>query len=267
MKRMKGFGLLVSGIAAIWLLTGYATAQAQGKGPEKDKNKKNEQEADKENSSGKNAATDQSEAGKISKNKYKPREQYPKRTWRIGPTGILPDGQQGNKTGWGGAGVPPGQMKEREREILHSYPPGSEDWDSGKKADWQSGLEQSKTRILERIRTRKGVSQEDEESAVISIERAAREGVPLNNIESVMNKAITREMACRDIEKVTRAMSYGADKNTDYEQLDRFIERKMDQGETGDDLAFSIYREIDERNAAKSEEPVRKSWWKRLFGG
>lgn len=266
MKRMKGFGLLVSGIAAIWLLTGYATAQAQGKGSEKDKNKKNEQEADKENSSGKNAATDQSEVGKISKNKYKPRG-ISEKNMEDWTDGNPPGWSEGNKTGWGGAGVPPGQMKEREREIMHSYPPGSEDWDSGKKADWQSGLEQSKTRILERIRTRKGVSREDEESAVISIERAAREGVPLNNIESVMNKAITREMACRDIEKVTRAMSYGADKNTDYEQLDRFIERKMDQGETGDNLAFSIYREIDERNVAKSEEPVRKSWWKRLFGG
>ncbi len=264
MKKMKGFSLFVMVPAAIWLLTGFATAQAQGKGPEKDK-KKNEQEA-KENSSGKNAATGQHEDAKINKNKYKPRG-ISDRDMAEWMDGNPPGWSQGNKTGWGGAGVPPGQMKEREREILHSYPPGSEDWDSGKKADWQSGLEQSKTRILERIRTRKGVSREDEESAVISIERAAREGVPLNNIESVMNKAITREMACRDIEKVTRAMSYGAGRNADYEQLDRFIERKMDQGETGDDLAVSIYREIDERNSEKSEEPVRKSWWKRLFGG
>jgi len=264
MKKMKGFSLFVMVSAAIWLLAGFATAQAQGKGPEKDK-KKNEQEA-KETSSGNNAATDQSQATKINKNKYKPRG-ISDREMTEWMDGNPPGWSQGSKTGWGGSGVPPGQMKEREREILHSYPAGSEDWDSGKKADWQSSLEQTKARVLERIRTRKGVSLEDEESATISIERAAREGVPLNYIESVMNKAITREMPARDIEKMTRAMSYGAGRNTDYEQLDRFIERKMDQGETGDDLAFSIYREIDERNVAKPEEPVRKSWWKRLFGG
>jgi len=264
MKKMKGFSLFVMVSAAIWLLTGFASAQAQRKGPEKDK--KNEQEAYKENGSGKNSATDRPEDEKINGNKYKPRG-ISEKNMSDWSDGNPPGWSEGNKTGWGGAGVPPGQMKEREREIMHSYPPGSEDWDSGEKADWQSGLEQSRTRILERIRTRKGVSREDEKSATISIERAAREGVPLNYIESVMNKAITREMPARDIEKMTRAMSYGAGRNTDYEQLDRFIERKMDQGETGDDLAFSIYREIDERNTTKSEEPARKSWWKRLFGG
>ncbi len=265
MKKMKGFSLFVMVSAAIWLFAVFSNSQAQRKGPEKDKNK-NEREADKENSSGNNAAMDRSQAARISKNKYKPRGISDKNMteWADGNP---PGWSEGNKAGWGGAGVPPGQMKERELELIHSYPSGSEDWDSGKKADWRSNLEQSKTRILERIRTRKGVSREDEESAIISIERAAREGVPLTHIESVMNKAITREMRSRDIEKMTRAMSYGADKNTDYDKLDRFIERKMDQGETGDDLAVSIYREIDERNVAKSEEPVRKSWWKRLFGG
>jgi hypothetical protein len=41
----------------------------------------------------------------------------------------------------------------------------------------------------------------------------------------------------------------------------------MNKGETGNDLSLSIYKEIDERHAAKQEEPVKKSWWKRFFGG
>jgi hypothetical protein len=113
----------------------------------------------------------------------------------------------------------------------------------------------------------KGLSQEEEESATISIERAAREGVPIKPVEKTVNRAITRGMGGRDIEKVTRAMSYGADKDTDYNKLDQFIENKINEGERGDDLAISIYKEIDKRHAAKQEEPVEKSWWKRFFGG
>jgi len=61
-------------------------------------------------------------------------------------------------------------------------------------------------------------------------------------------------------------MSYGADKGTDYGRLDQLMEKKMNEGETGDDLALSIYKEIDDQHAGKPEEPVKKPWWKRLFG-
>ncbi|MDZ7859167.1 MAG: hypothetical protein U5O15_00625 [Candidatus Krumholzibacteriota bacterium] len=267
MKRMKGFELLVSGVAAIWLLTGFAAAHAQGKGQAKNtsrkERKKNEQLVGKENR-GTGRTTDTPKAAKTNKNKYKPRG-ISAREMSDWPDGNPPGWSHGNKTGWGGAGVPPGRMKERELEIAHSYPPGSADWDSQKKADWQHNLEQSKTRILERIRTRKGMTREDEERATISIERTAREGVPLTHIESAVNKAINREMRGNEIEKITRAMSYGADKNTDYERLNQFIERKMNAGETGDDLAVSIYKEIDERHTARIQQPERKSWWNRLF--
>jgi len=159
-------------------------------------------------------------------------------------------------------------MKEHgEQGLMDIYPRGSENWDIRRKEDWQSKLEQSRVRILERIRTREGMSREDEESAIFSLGRAVRDGVPPEHVEVTINRAITRGMRGRDIEKVTRAMSYGADKNTDYDRLNRLIEKKMNEGETGDELALSIYKEIDEQQAGKPEEPVTRSWWRRLFGG
>ena len=278
MKKIHGFSLFVFVLAAIWVLAVFADAQAQGKGQEKNKSekdkKKNEQMIEREKSGkdksseehGKQTETGGSKAAEVKKIKYKPRGMTDKdmMEWTDGNP---PGWSRGEKTGWGGAGAPPGQMKKHgEQEIIRIYPRGSEDWDARKKEDWQSKLEQSRARILERIRTREGMSPEDEESAIISIERAAWEGVPPEHIERTMDRAITRGMRGRDIEKVTRAMSYGADKDIDYNRLDQFIEKKMNEGETGDDLALSIYKEIDERHAAKPEEQVKKPWWKRLFG-
>lgn len=248
-------------LAAIWVLAVFTEAQAQGKGQEKEKNKsekdkkKNERVVDKEKA--------KSAKAKI---KYRPRAMTNDdlTEWTDGNP---PGWSQGEKTGWQGAGAPPGQIKNYEREILRGYPPGSEDWDTRRKAAWDSKLEQSRVRILERIRTRERTSPEDEKSAMLSIEGAAREGVPLGNAEATINKAIARGMRGRDIEKVTRAMSYGADKGTDYNSLNQFVETKMNEGEAGNDLALSIYKEIDEQHAARLKTPVKKSWWKRLFGG
>lgn len=252
MKKMHGFSLFVVALAAIWVLAGFADAQAQGKGREKgksEKDKKNEQTIEK------------------AKIKYTPRGMSEKdmMDWTDGNP---PGWSRGNKTGWGGAGMPPGQMKKYgENALIGIYPRGSDTWDVRRKEDWQNSLEQSRVRILERIRTRAGMSREDEESVIFSLGWAAREGVPLRYIETTMNRAIARGMRGPDIEKATRAMSYGADRNTDYDRLDRLIERKTNEGERGDELALSIYREIDEQQAGKPEETVEVSWWKRLFGG
>ncbi len=307
MKRINGFNLFVFALAAVWALAVSTEAFAQGKGQSKstgDKGKKkSEQKVDKEKGAkeesdkgyGKADSTgrhkgdgdkgdrdkgkrDEGDKGnKESKGdrgkgmKYKPR-QISDEDMNEWTDGNPPGWSRGEKTGWGGAGAPPGQMKEgegdrvREREMKHSYPPGSEDWGAGRKEEWQGSVEQSKTRILERIRARKEASREDEESAAVSIEGAAGAGVPVRHVESAVDKAVARDMSGEEIEKMTRAMSYGADKGTDYDELDRFIERKMDEGESGDDLAVSIYKEIDEsRPATKPEEPVKKPWYKRIF--
>lgn len=294
MKNKKGFNMLVFALAAVWALAVSTEAVAQGKGQAKsgDKGKnKNEQKVDKEKDAKEQAGREFGRADSTGRDKgdrekgkrdrgdrgkgekYKPRH-ISDEAMNEWTDGNPPGWTRGEKTGWGGAGAPPGQMKEgegrrdrvREREMKHSYPPGSDDWDAAKKEEWQGRVEQSKTRILERIRARKEASREDEESAAVSIESAAAAGVPVAHVESAVDKAVARDMSGEEIEKMTRAMSYGADKGADYDELDRFIERKMDEGESGDDLAVSIYKEIDEKQVEKKpEEPVKKPWYRRMF--
>ena len=251
MKKMHVCRLFVFALAAIWATAGIAGAQTQGKGhdkgtSEKDR-KKNEQKIKRE------------------KGTYKPRGMTD-RDMMDWTNGNPPGWTHGDKTGWGGAGAPPGQMKGHEQEIIY-YPRGSEGWDAGRKEDWHNKVLQSRARILERIRTSAGMTLEDEESAIASIGWAAREGVPPEHIETTMNRAIARGMRGWEMEKVTRAMSYGVDRGADYNTLDRFIEKRMNRGERGDELALSIYREIDKQQAAKTAESAKKPWWKRLFGG
>ena len=278
MNKTHGFNSFVFLLAAIWVLVVFADAQAQEKGQEKDKNeknkKKNEQVVDKEQGGKDKSSSAHGEQSATAKTvKYKPRGMTDA-DFAEWTDGNPPGWSRGEKTGWGGAGAPPGQTKdhgeqgrEGEQGIVPFYPRGSEGWDTRKKEEWWGQLEQSRDRVLQRVRARDGMSPDDEKSATFAIEGAAREGVPLVHIETTMNRAIARGMPGRDIEKVTRAMSYGVDKGTDYNKLDQFIEKRMSGNETGDDIALSIYKEIDDQHAAKSVEPAKKSWWKRLFGG
>ncbi len=256
MKKIHGFSLLVIALAAIWALAFVADARAQSKGGKKDagdKGKKNEQSM-KNDSKG-------------SKATYKPHGMNEKdmAEWTDGNP---PGWSHGEKTGWGGAGAPPGQVKEHgEHELIHVLPPGSGSWDNKTRENWLGRLEQSRTRAIDRIVTRDGKSRENEQGVIVSIEGAARAGVPIEHTEAIVNRTIDGGMQGRDIEKVTRAVAYGADRNTDYNRLNRLVDRRMKEGETGDALALSIYKEVDEQHAGKPEEPVKKSWWSRIFGG
>ena len=134
-------------------------------------------------------------------------------------------------------------------------------------------LEKAKERIRKRIRTHEGTGEMErkqlEERAMRSIEGAARSGVPVEQAEKTVEKSIERGMSGEEIEKVTRAMAYGADKDVDYDALGRFVDRKMEEGERGDELAMSVYKEIDDRSAEKQlekKEPEKKvPWYKRIF--
>ena len=260
---MHSYGLVVSLLAATWLLPVSAGARAPDKDQEKDKSAKDKTRNEQ--------AVEQKEHGTGSTHgktvKYQPRglTSQDMLEWSDGNP---PGWSRGNKTGWGNAGAPPGQMKKHpEQGMIRVYPRGSEDWDSRRKDEWNRQMDGSKARILEKVRARREMTREDEESAGISFEWAARDGVTPKHLETTMNRAIARGVRGRDIESMTRAMAYGADKNTDYVALDRFIEKKMNEGQTGDELALSIYQEIDERHAAAKQEPAKKSWWKRFLGG
>ena len=210
-----------------------------------------EQKQQSKKSKGKGGTADEREAaaGKVKMVKYKPKglSEDEMKKWEGGSP---PGWSMGTKKGWGEGGVPPGKMKKGD----------------------EAKLEQAKERIRNRIRTHEGKGEMErkqlEECAERSIEGATRGGVPVEHAEATVEKGIERGMNGEEIEKVTRAMAYGADKETDYEELGRFMDRKMDEGERGDELAMSVYKEIDDRHAEKQqikEEPKKKPWYKRIF--
>ena len=185
--------------------------------------------------------------------------------------GTPPGWSRGKKSGWDGTGTPPGEMKKdgkQNKGVDRKYPRGSEGWNEKKKEKWGKDIDAARKRIRKKAGERKGYTKEYEESAVKSIEGAASEGVPVERAETVVEKAMEKDMSGGDIEKVTRAMSYGADKNVDYDKLDSFVTKKIDSGESGDDIAVSIYKEVDSGSLEKVEKKAvekKEPWYKRIF--
>lgn len=273
MKRYGWLGLFLALFAAacVVLLASDVRAQKRGgKGGSSDQQRKKSEETAKE--TGRKAeeaakeeaeqqkqqskkgkgGTDEAEegSGKVKKIKYKPKgmSEEDMKHWEGGNP---PGWSMGTKKGWGEGDAPPGKMKKGD----------------------EAKLEQARERIRNRIRTYEGKGEGErkqlEECAERSIEGAARSGVPVEDAERTVEKGIERGMSGEEIEKVTRAMAYGADKDTDYEELGKFMDRKMEEGERGDELAMSVYKEIDDRQAERQqtkEEPKKKEpWYKRIF--
>ena len=265
MRRINALRVVVFFLVAVFILASGNDLNAQGKKEKGEKRtgkeKKTEEKVRGEREERGDSLTADSKKGHYEPKKLKKEE---KMDWE---GGTPPGWSRGGKTGWDGTGAPPGKMKKADKhgeEIKRQYPPGSEDWDGKKKEEWDRDLEKTKERVRKKVRQREGTTEEDEESAVRSVEGAAREGVPVERAEKTVEKAIERGMKGEEIEKVTRAMSYGADKNVDYEKLDSFVSKKIDSGESGDELAVSIYREVDSGSMEKVEKE-KKPWWKRIF--
>jgi len=268
MRRGNALRFVVFSLVAVFVLASGHDLNAQGKkgkggkgtGKEKktEEKVKGEEEAKEERG---DPLTAESKKGHYKPKKLKKEEKI---EWE---DGTPPGWSRGGKTGWDGTGAPPGKMKKADKhgeEVKRQYPPGSEDWDGKKKEEWDRDLEKTKERVRKKVRKREGTTEKDEESAVRSVEGAAREGVPVERAGKTVEKAIERGMKGEEIEKVTRAMSYGADKNVDYKKLDSFVSKKIDSGESGDELAVSIYKEVDSGSMEKVEEE-KKPWWKRIF--
>ena len=207
MNKVHGYSPLVLSPAAVWVLTVLPDAQAQEEGQEKNKSetdeKKSEQMIDREKGGkdkssetyGEQAVTGGSNAEQVRKIKYKPRGMTDGDLMEW-PDGNPPGWSRGNKTGWGGAGSPPGQMKKQgEQEIVLIYPRGSENWDARRKQEWQSQPEQSRARILERIRLRGGMSTEDEESAIFSIDGQHGKGYRCRTSNQLWTERLPEECA------------------------------------------------------------------------
>ncbi|MCK4350768.1 MAG: hypothetical protein KAX13_07910 [Candidatus Krumholzibacteria bacterium] len=239
MRRSGRFGLFVLFLVTAWVLMFSCDAMAQKKGGGKGGQSRGKGKSGE-------TAKDSKQKGKTKAYKPKGLSDEEMKQWE---GGTPPGWSMGTKKGWEGTGAPPGKMKKGD----------------------EAKLEKAKERIRNRVREHEGKGEMErkqlEESATRSIEGAARKGVPVEHAEKTVEKGIDRGMKGEEIEKMTRAMAYGADKGTDYEELGKFMDRKMAEGERGDDLAMSVYKEIDDKHAVKQQEKMEEKlpWYKRWF--
>lgn len=216
------------------------------------------------------------EAGReqVGKGKFRPRD-LPAAEQAEWQDGVPPGWTRGTKTGWGGADAPPGQRRggAGQADAPRTYPRGAEDWDQQRRQDWDRRLEDARERVRERARRIEGYGEPDVESATISVEAAAREGVPIEQAEAAVNDALGARLTGREIEQMTRALAYGAGRGVSAVELGSFATARIAAGQRGDDLAVAVYEEADRRAAgqpatapAPPPEPKKSPWWKRIFG-
>lgn len=255
MQRIVRFHLSVLCVAGLWVLVPGDGALAQ--------QQRGKREA---------PAASQADREQVGKGKFKPRD-LPESAQAEWQDGVPPGWTRGKKTGWGGADAPPGQRRggAGRADAPQTYPRGAEDWDQQRREDWDRRLEDARERVRERARRVEGYGEPDVESAVISVEAAAREGVPVEQAEAAVNHALGAGLPGREIEQLTRALAYGVGRGVAADELSRFATGQIAAGQRGDDLAVAIYQEADHRagepaTAPAPQEPKKSPWWKRIFG-
>ena len=177
--------------------------------------------------------------------------------------GRPPGWSSGEKKGWKGAAMPPGQAKKSRRlptSIAQSGPPGWEKWSDAKKKSWEKELAEAKERVRDRAKKLKGFTEKDLDSSLGSIDIAARKGVPIKNAKGLVEKAMGKGIKGGGIETATKAMTYGVGREVDYDQLGKFVNKKMDEGLRDDELSIEIYKEISQRHEErlKAKEAIQQ---------
>lgn len=174
--------------------------------------------------------------------------------------GDVPPGIE-KKGGW----LPPGLSKEEQSEWKNGRPPGwshgeKEGWKGAdmppglarkggdKKKGWEKKLRQEKEKVRTRAKRLKDFSKEDLDSAIDSVEAAARRGVPIRHARGFVEKAMEKGIRGRGLETASRTMAYGVGKEIDFDQLGKFVHKKLDEGLRDDGLSIEIYKEIAKRH-------------------
>lgn len=157
--------------------------------------------------------------------------------------GRPPGWSRGKKEGWKGAGMPPGLAKKDGQ-----LPPGWKNWNDEKKKGWEKELGEAREKVRGRAKKLKDFSEEDLDSALVSVEAAARKGVPIRHALGLVGKAMENGIKGRGLETATRAMAYGVGKEIDFEQLGKFVHKKLDEGLRNDELSIEIYKEVARRH-------------------
>ncbi|MBA7494492.1 hypothetical protein ES702_05068 [subsurface metagenome] len=159
-----------------------------------------------------------------------------------------PGWSKGRKVGWRGGTMPPGLAKLAEEGRM---PPGWVKWDKEKQECWESDLDEAREAVIEKSRGIKELTEEDQESALISVEMALRTGVPVKHSKSIVVGALARGIKGEGVEKVTRAVAYGVGREIDFDQLGKYVHEKLNEGLPDDDLAIEIYKGVARRHEEK----------------
>jgi len=153
--------------------------------------------------------------------------------------------------GW----TPPGLSPDEQREWKNGQPPG---WSRGPSSDGQPcptgsvgcargarpaapGEKEAVDRLRQWARQR-GVQPAVLDSAVASVEGAARRGVPVETAERLVRAAAERGVSPRGIEVITRALAYGAERDALVANLESFARESLNAGAAPDAIALGIYR-------------------------
>lgn len=126
-------------------------------------------------------------------------------------------------------GHPPGWGRGRKLGWSSDVPPGWDKWTKEKRKGWQKNLKEAKS---------------DLESGLISVEMAARKGVPIKHAKAIVVAAMANGVKGEGIEKATRAVAYGVGREVDFDQLGKYVNEKLGEGLKGDNLAIEIYKEV-----------------------
>jgi|GEM_PF-6149308 hypothetical protein len=177
--------------------------------------------------------------------------------------GKPPGWSKGKKKGWRGANMPPGLLKKGGKlpsGLERDMPPGWGKWDDKRKKAWQKELRKAKQRVRFKAKSVKNFFKKDLNSALVSIEMSARRGVPIKHALNFIENAMEKGIKGRGIETATRAMAYGVSREIDFDQLSKFIQKKLNEGLRNDKLSIEIYKEIVRcyEKKLKTKEAIHK---------
>lgn len=167
--------------------------------------------------------------------------------------GCPPGWSRGKKEGWT-SDIPPGLEKKGgwiPPGLNGTRPPGWQKWSRQQREDWEKDLEEAKNEIKNKTGERKNFTDVDLESALISVEMAAGEGVPVTHAKAIVRDAMLKGMKGEGIERATRAVAYGVGREVDFDQLGKYVHEKLNEGLRDDDLSIEIYKEVTRRHEEK----------------
>ncbi len=165
-----------------------------------------------------------------------------------------PGWDRGEKKGWT-SDIPPGLAKKgklppglaKKRKL----PPGWSNWKRQKRARWEKDLKHATSAVRRRAGRERGLEEDMLESALLSLDRAARAGVPVNDARDIILNAVEEGLDGEDIERASRAAAYGVGKGMDFDELGSYVNEMLDGGLRGNELAIEIYREVVRRQEFK----------------